>query len=344
MVTIGVIGCGYWGPNLIRNFINQDRSQVKWVADLSKDRLAHIQSIYSFVQTTEDYRQVIDDPEVDAVVVATPVSTHYRFAMEAMAAGKHVFVEKPLAASARESLEMTLAAREKNLVGMVGHTFVYSPAVLKLKELVDSGELGDIYYLRSRRLNLGLFQEDINVVWDLAPHDISIFNYLMEAKPEGITAVGKGFIRPEIEDVAFLTLFYPGGRLASVQVSWLDPNKVRALTVVGSKKMIVYDDTSNLEKIRIYDKGVDVHPHYDTFGEFQLAYRFGDISVPKLSDGEPLKSETGHFLDCILEGETCRSSFADGHEVVCVLETANASLRENGNERPVDYELEAARK
>ena len=344
MLNIGVIGCGYWGPNLIRNFVNQDRSHVKWVADLSKNRLDHIKGIYSFVETTTDYRDILNDPEVGAVVIATPVSTHHRFAMDAMEAGKHVFVEKPLAASASESLEMTRKARETGVVGMVGHTFVYSPAVLKLKELVDAGEIGDIHYLRSRRLNLGLFQEDINVVWDLAPHDISIFNFLMDTKPEGVTAVGKGFIRPEIEDVAFVTLFYPGGRLANVQVSWLDPNKVRALTVVGSKKMIAYDDTSNLEKIRIYDKGVDVHPHYDTFGEFQLAYRFGDISVPKLSDGEPLKTEAGHFLDCILEGEQCRSDFEAGHDVVCVLETANLSLRENGNERAVDYQMEAAGK
>lgn len=338
MLTVGVIGCGYWGPNLIRNFVNQERSKVKWVSDLSEDRLNHMVRLYPFLQKTTNYEDIIKDPEVDAVVVATPVSSHFKLAMAALEAGKHVFVEKPLAAKSEESMALTKKAAEKNLVGMVGHTFIYSPAVLKLKELVDSGELGDIHYLRSRRLNLGLFQEDINVVWDLAPHDLSIFNFLMESSPEAVTAVGQGFVRSDIEDVAFMTLFYPGNRLAHVQVSWLDPNKVRELTVVGSKKMVVYDDNSNLEKIRIYDKGVDVHPHYDTFGEFQLAYRFGDIHIPRLKDGEPLKDETGHFLECILDGVECRSSFGHGHSVVSTLELACESMRGNGKETSLDPE------
>jgi predicted dehydrogenase len=332
VLTVGVIGCGYWGPNLIRNFINQKQSRVKWVSDLSEDRLEHVGSLYPFLQKTKNYQDILDDPEVDAVVVATPVSTHFKLASEALNAGKHVFVEKPLAAKTEESLALVKLAEEKGLVGMVGHTFIYSPAVLKLKELVDSGELGDILYLRSRRLNLGLFQEDINVVWDLAPHDLSIFNFLMECEPEAVTAVGQGFVRPDIEDVAFMTLFYPGKRLAHVQVSWLDPNKVRELTVVGSKKMVVYDDNSNLEKIRIYDKGVDVHPHYDTYGEFQLAYRFGDINIPKLQDGEPLKTETGHFIECILDGVKCRSSFTHGHSVVSTLELACEAIQANGKQ------------
>lgn len=338
MLRIGVIGCGYWGPNLIRNFENQDRSEVKWVADLSRERLEHMEGLYPSIQTTENYQDLLKDPEVDAIVVATPVSTHFNFAMEAMDAGKHVFVEKPLASSAVESAEMERKAREKGLVGMVGHTFLYSPAVIRLKELIDEGEIGDIFYLHSSRLNLGLFQEDINVVWDLAPHDLSIFNYLMESEPSKVTAVGSSFIRPGIEDVAFLTLQYPNERIAHIQVSWLDPNKVRSLTVVGSRKMMVYDDTNPLEKIRIYDKGVDVHPHYDTFGEFQLAYRFGDISVPKLPGGEPLKAETGHFLDCILDGTDCLSGFSQGHRVVAILETACRSMRENGKELNIKYE------
>jgi len=332
LLTIGVIGCGYWGPNLIRNFINQDRSKVKWISDLSPDRLDYLGKLYPTLERTTNYRDLLEDPEVDAVVVATPVSTHFRLASESMEADKHVFVEKPLAAKSEESLALTRLAEEKGLVGMVGHTFIYSPAVRKIKELVDSGELGDIFYLRSRRLNLGIFQEDINVVWDLAPHDLSIFNYLMDSEPEAVTAVGQGFVRSDIEDVAFITLFYPGDRLAHVQVSWLDPNKVRALTIVGSKKMVVYDDTSNLEKIRIYDKGVDVHPHYDTFGEFQLAYRFGDIHIPRLSDGEPLKAETNHFIDCILDGTECRSTFAHGHSVVRSLEMACESMKSNVKE------------
>jgi predicted dehydrogenase len=339
MINIGVIGTGYWGPNLVRNFVNQSGAQVSWVCDLSSERLRHMDSLYPFIKTTQDFQDLLNDPGLDAIVIATPVSTHFKLAKAALEAGKHVFLEKPITANSEESLELIRIARDKNLVGMVGHTFIYSPAVLKIRELITAGDLGEVFYLSTTRVNLGIFQEDINVVWDLAPHDISIFNYLLDSVPERAHAVGHSYIQPEIEDVGFLTFAYPGGKLAHVHVSWLDPNKIRKTTVVGSKKMLVYDDISNIEKIKIYDKGVDVQRHYDTFGEFQLAYRFGEISIPKLDDGEPLKTETAHFLDCIEKGNTCMSSFADGHKVVKALEAACQSIREGGREIEIDYAL-----
>lgn len=342
MITLGVIGAGYWGPNLIRNFINLPGARVTRVSDLSRERLQHMEKLYPFLETTQDYRALIDDPAIDAIVIATPVTSHAKLAREALLAGKHVFVEKPLSSSAEDSLQLVKLAREKGLVGMVGHTFIYSPAVRKIKELLNSGELGEIYYISTTRVNLGLFQDDINVVWDLAPHDLSIFAYLLDAEPERVQAVGHSYIQPGIEDVAFLTYSFPGGRLANIHVSWLDPNKIRRTTVVGSKKMLVYDDTSNIEKIRVYDKGVDVHRHYDTFGEFQLAYRFGDIHIPKLDDGEPLKVETAHFLECIRGGVACRSGLEHGHHVVCGLEAACLSMREGGRSVEIEYNLSRA--
>ncbi len=339
MITIGVIGTGYWGPNLVRNFNNQQGAQVTRISDLSRERLQHMERLYPSVKTTQDYRELIEDPGLDAIVIATQVNSHHKLAKETLEAGKHVFLEKPMTHNSEESLELIKLSREKGLVGMVGHTFIYSPAVLKIKELLDAGELGEVFYISTTRVNLGLFQEDINVVWDLAPHDISIFNFLLEAVPQKVHAVGHSYIQPGIEDVGFLTYTYPGNRLAHVHVSWLDPNKIRKTTVVGSKKMLVYDDTSNVEKIRVYDKGVDVHRHYDTFGEFQLAYRFGDIHIPKLDDGEPLKTETAHFLDCIRNGTSSLSSFEHGHQVVKALETACQSIKENGKEITIDYDM-----
>ena len=339
MVNIGVIGTGYWGPNLVRNFINQAGAQVRWVSDLSRERLQHMEGLYPFLKTTQDYMDLVRDPGLDAIVIATPVSTHFKLAKAALEAGKHVFLEKPITANSEESLELIRIAREKNLVGMVGHTFIYSPAVTKIRDLITAGELGEVFYISTTRVNLGIFQEDINVVWDLAPHDISIFNHLLDSVPERAHAVGHSYIQPEIEDVSFCTFGYPGGKLAHVHVSWLDPNKIRKTTVVGSKKMLVYDDISNIEKIKIYDKGVDVQRHYDTFGEFQLAYRFGEINIPRLDDGEPLKTETAHFLSCIEKGERCRSSFEDGHKVVKALEAACQSMRDGGREISIDYAL-----
>jgi len=306
------------------------------IVDLSDDRLAHMKNLYPHVRTYKDYRAALDKEQVDAVVVATPPRTHHRIALEALEAGKHVFVEKPLALSSQDCLELIESARQKKLKLMVGHTFVYTAAVNKIKDLIAEGTLGKIYYISTTRVNLGIFQDDINVVWDLAPHDVSILNYILGTHPESVSAHGHSYIRGSVEDVAFLTFRYPGSVLAHIHVSWLNPNKIRSTTVVGSKKMLVYDDVSPLEKIRIYDKGVTVLPHYDTFGEFQLSYRFGDIFIPKLDDSEPLKVACQHFIDCVEKDLTPRSSGEHGLEVVKVIEASNLSLKRSGEVVPIE--------
>ena len=336
MVRIGVIGCGYWGPNLIRNLSHLKGSQVLICADLSEDRLDHMRNLYPQIETTTDYRRVLGRKDVDAVVVATPPETHAKLTVEALRAGKHVFVEKPLALSSADGTAMVDEAAKAERVLMVGHTFVYTAAVNKIKEVIASGELGEVFYISTTRVNLGIFQESINVVWDLAPHDVSILNYILDSSPESVATHASCNIRKNIQDVAFLTLHYPGDVLAHVHVSWLNPNKIRSTTVVGSKKMLVYDDVSALEKIRIYDKGVTVTPHYDTFGEFNLSYRYGDILIPRLDDAEPLKVACQHFVDCVEKGSVPRSSGAHGLNVVRVLEAAVASMREDGRLIGVD--------
>jgi len=337
VLRVGVVGCGYWGPNLIRNFSNLKSAKVIACSDLSEDRLNHMRLLYPAIRTTTSYRDLISDSGIDAMVIATPVSSHYPIAREALEAGKHVFVEKPLAQSVTEGLALVDLAREKARILMVGHTFVFTAAVNKIKDLIWSKELGDIYYIASSRVNLGIFQDDINVVWDLAPHDISIMNYILNSRPVSVSAIGQSYIRPGIEDVAFLLLRYPQSTIANIHVSWLNPNKIRSTTVVGSKKMLVYDDISSLEKIRIYDKGVTVTPHYDTFGEFQLSYRYGDISIPRLDDAEPLKIECQHFVDCIEKGATPRSGGKHGYEVLLALDAADRSMREHGKEVAIEY-------
>jgi predicted dehydrogenase len=335
LIRIGVIGCGYWGPNLIRNFSHLKGSEVVICSDLREDRLAHMRSLYPKLETTTDYRRVLSS-QVDAVVVATPPETHARLTIEALRAGKHVFVEKPLALSSAEGAAMVQEAEKAGRVLLVGHTFVYTAAVNKIKEVIDSGELGEIFYVSTTRVNLGIFQEHVNVVWDLAPHDVSILNYILDRMPESVATQASCCIRKNVEDVAFINVRYPGNILAHIHVSWLNPNKIRSTTVVGSKKMLVYDDISALEKIRIYDKGVTVTPHYDTFGEFQLSYRYGDILIPRLDDAEPLKVACQHFADCVEKGARPRSSGSHGLDVVRVLEAAVASIREGG--RVIDVE------
>jgi predicted dehydrogenase len=331
LLKVGVVGCGYWGPNLIRNFTQLDSSEVVICADLSEERLAHMKRLYPHLETTKNYKDIFARDDIEAVVIATPPQTHHGIALQALQAGKHLFVEKPLGISTAECEEMVAEADKRKLKLMTGHTFVYTAAVNKVKELIQAGELGDILYISTTRVNLGIFQEAINVVWDLAPHDVSILNYILDSTPDSVAAHGHSYIRGNVEDVAFLTFKYPKSILTHVHVSWLNPNKIRSTTVVGSKKMLVYDDISSLEKIRIYDKGVTVQPHYDTFGEFQLSYRFGDIFIPKLDDSEPLKVATQHFIDCIRKDLTPRSSGMDGLNVVRVIEASNESLRNSGN-------------
>jgi predicted dehydrogenase len=335
LLTLAVIGCGYWGPNFIRNFTQFPGVRMKVAVDLNKERLRHVGQLYPSVETTTSLDDVVSDPEIDAGIVATPVSTHHPIAMRLLEAGKHVLVEKPMAASVAEAEEMKKAADERGLIIMAGHTFLYTAAVNKMKELISSGELGHVYYISTTRVNLGLFQEDINVIWDLAPHDVSILNYILNAEPETVSCTGQAYIQSGIEDVAFLHLTYPGDIVAHTHVSWLNPDKIRRFTVVGSRKMLVFDDVSTQEKIRVYDKGVSVQPHYDTFGEFQLSYRFGDIYTPRLDDSEPLKNECHHFVQCIRKREKPRSNGEAGLAVVRVMERACDSIRLNGKQIPL---------
>jgi predicted dehydrogenase len=332
MIGIGVIGCGYWGPNLIRNFNSQVDAEMIAISDLDEKRLNTVGLLYPEVRKTTDYRDLVDNPAIDAVVVATPMSTHFELGMAALEAGKHLFIEKPMATNSADCRTLIKTAAARDLKLMVGHTFVYSPPVRMIKSLLDDGELGDIYYVNISRVNLGIFQKDANVIWDLAPHDVAMLNFLFGEEPVAVTATGHCYVQKDlgVEDVAFVTLEYPGGKLVHIHVSWLDPNKIRTCTFVGSSKMLVYDDVSPSEKIRVYDKGVDVQPHYEGFGEFQLLYRSGDIFLPHVETYEPLKAQASHFLDFIQDKVTCQSDGTHGLKVVEVLEAACQSLKEDG--------------
>ena len=331
-VRVGVVGAGYWGPNLIRNFSQIAESKVAVVCDLDESRLAHIKSTYPGIETTKDFRDVTSSIDVDAVCVATPVPWHFEITRMALENGKAAFVEKPITGNVEHAVQLVELADKNNCVLMVDHTFEYAPAVRLIKTLVDDGELGEIYYVSMNRLNLGLFQRDINVVWDLAPHDISILNYVFDQNPLSISAQGNCNIVPNIEDVAMLTLRYPENIVAYIQVSWLDPCKIRRATFVGASKMLVYDDVESAEKVKVYDKGVDGPNYYDTFGDFQFAYRYGDINTPYIENKEPLQIECQHFLDCIINGESPTSDGVDGLNVVRVLEAAQKSISNNGTE------------
>jgi len=337
MITIGIIGCGYWGPNLIRNYYQLPNCNMLICCDLDQKKLDRMKTLYPGILTTTDVRAVVNNREIDAVGIATPVFTHYPLAKEALLNGKHVFVEKPLCHSSDACLELIRLAEEEGKVLMVGHTFEYTAAVNKIKEIVNSGELGEILYISSVRLNLGLFQQDINVIWDLAPHDISIITYILGEHPVSVNGQGKSHYKKDIEDVATITLNFPNGTIAFVHSSWLDPNKVRRTTIVGSKKMLVYNDTEPQEKIKIYDKGVDAPPYYDTFGEFPFSYRYGDIHSPRIEDYEPLRKECAHFLECIEKNQTPRSDGYSGLRVVSVLEAASESLKINGKAVSIKY-------
>jgi len=337
MMNVAIAGCGYWGPNLIRNFNALSDCEVVKVCDHDQNRLSHIKSLYNKIEITTDFDEIISSDTIDAVAIATPVCFHYEMAKKSLEAGKHTFIEKPMASSVAECQELVDIAKKKKLILMVGHTFVYSTPVRKIKEIIDSGELGQLQYISSRRLNLGLFQKDINVAWDLAPHDISIILYIMNELPVSVNCQGKAHVNPNIEDITNMTLNFQGKGLATVQSSWLDPNKIREFTFVGDKKMLVYDDLEPIEKIKVYDKRVEAPPHYDTFAEFQYSYYYGDMYSPYLKLVEPLKVECQHFLDCIATGETPLSSGVDGLQVVQILEASSQSLAKAGAAVPISY-------
>lgn len=342
MITVAVVGAGYWGPNLIRNFDESPNCRLVAVCDRDESKLAHLQARYKEpIVFTTDYNDLLNDDTLDAIVIVTDINSHHTLAKAALEAGKHVFVEKPLATTAQQCLDLGRTAEKHGKVLMVGHTFIYNPAVHKLKDIAESGELGDVYYLHAQRLNLGRIQTTLNALWSLAVHDISIALYLFNERPQFVRAWGNAFITPGVEDVTFLNLQFPSGRLVNIHTSWLDPEKKRQITLVGSKKMVVYDDVSLDQKIMIYDKGIErelhdtPHPEYQNFSEFQLLVRSGDVTIPKIAFTEPLKLETQHFLDCIAHaqaGEQPRplTDWQAGHEVVKVLEAAQDSLNHAG--------------
>jgi predicted dehydrogenase len=336
MLKIGVIGLGYWGPKLARNFHDLADSCLEWGCDLAQPRLDHIQNLYPEARTTRDYREVLHS-DIDAVCIATPVCTHYRLVMEALKAGKHVLVEKPLAACVTQAGEIVREACRQERVVMVGHTFVYNPAVVAMKEIIAGGHLGEIYYINATRVNLGLFQSDINVAWDLAPHDIAILLYVLGMVPVSASARGGVYVQQKrgLYDVVYLSLYFPNRVMADLRLSWLDPCKIRRYTVVGSKRMLVYDDVEPDNKIVIYDKGVELPPYSDTEEEFHLSYRTGEGVPYPLNWAEPLKVECKHFIDCIRQGVEPRSTGKDGLEVIKVLESAQRSLLNGGTREEV---------
>ncbi len=324
-IRVGIVGCGYWGPNLIRNFSEIPSSEVVAVADLREERLKSIRNSNRQIVPTTDYKDLFK-MILDAVVIATPPATHYPIACDALEHGLSVLIEKPITTSSSQAEGLIELADKKDRVLMVGHTFQYNAAVVALKKLVDSGELGKILYIDTARWNLGLFNKDLNVLWDLAPHDLSIITYLLDCCPVSVEAYGMDCMFKGIHDVAFMNLVFPNDVLAHIHVSWLDPSKVRRVTVVGSRKMVVYDDIEPLEKIRIYDKGVEAPDYTNNFGEFQCSYRYGDVVIPNIKFVEPLRQESQHFLDCIANHTRPLTSGEEGLQVVKILEAAQSSL------------------
>ena len=323
-VNIALVGLGYWGPNILRVLIEMGGVRVSYICDLDEDRLRHYARRYPSTIATLRYEDVLEDPDVDAVIIVTPVFTHYELASGALAAGKHTLVEKPLAPSAAQAQELRATAKEHGLVLMCGHTFLYSPPVRAVKEILERQELGEIYFVSASRVNLGLHQRDVSVIWDLGPHDFSFLLYRLEEFPEWVSAVGRDSIVKGIPDVAFVDMIFPSGILANVELSWLAPSKLRRTVIVGSEKMVVYDD-GNAEPVRIFDHGV-VYKDPETFGQYQLSYRTGDIVSPKLDTGEPLALEMREFIDCVRDPAKPAPFIDIATDVVRLIEQADQSI------------------
>ena len=330
MINIAQIGVGYWGPNLLRNLVANKRCNLSTVVDLSKERRDYVRGLYPAIKVAESVEDVFNNDDIDAVVIATPVATHYDLALRALESGKHIFVEKPMATSVAEVERIGTISLKIRKVAMVGHTFLFNNAVRYVKKMIDSGELGDIRYIYSQRLNLGRIRSDVDVLWTFAPHDVSIIQYwLGNPVPLSVVKRGIGYIQAHVDDVAFINITYPNNIMANIHVSWLDPHKVRSMVIVGSKKMVIYDDVAE-NKIAIYDKGIDLkavlgqnmdydNPHYTTFN-----YRSGDVLIPKIDFKEPLKVEINHFVDCIEKGIECITGIDHAMKVVQILESTVA--------------------
>jgi len=331
MVKIGLIGLGTWGKNLLRNFSNLRECEVLACCDQEKDQLKKIQSIYPDYRYIQNYRELLEDKNIDAVVIATPPDSHFEIAQNAVSKEKDVFVEKPMVLKVEDGEKLLKSAEDNKRILMVGHIMEYHSAVLRLREYVEKGELGDIYYLYATRVNLGKVRDIENALWSFAPHDISMILYLLNKEPNKVTASGQCYLQKKkgVEDVVFLTLHFDDGIMAHIHVSWLDPHKERRLTIVGNKKMAVFDDMQSAEKIWIYDKGVETKLDYNTYGEY-LSLRFGDVLIPKIDSAEPLRSECQHFLECVKNRITPRSDGKDGLSVLKVLDAAQRSLERGG--------------
>ncbi|MBI5789672.1 MAG: Gfo/Idh/MocA family oxidoreductase [Candidatus Schekmanbacteria bacterium] len=330
MLNLGIIGCGYWGPNLVRNFMEAGECRVKTVCDLNPQRLVFIKGKYPLLTTTRHTDEILADRSIDAVAIATPVSTHFQIAQKALQSGKHVMVEKPLTASSRQADELMELAHKYKKILMVDHTFIYTAAVRKMKELIGAGELGEIYYFDSVRVNLGIFQHDVNVMWDLAPHDLSIMDYLLDKTPRSVTAMGLSHLGNNIEDIAYITINYADNLIAHFHVNWLAPAKIRLIQIGGSDKMLVYDDMENSDKLKVYNQGIDTPKNAEDGYKIRVQYRAGNMYVPKLEQTEALLVECRHFLDCIRSGQKPLSDGEAGLRVVKILEAAEESLKNQG--------------
>ena len=330
MITVGVIGYGYWGPNLVRNFAEAPDGRVGFVTDVRAERLSQVPTRYPGAKVSADYRDLLKDPAVDAVVVATPVSTHFDLAMAALRAGKHVLVEKPMTATSEQSLALIDEAEKRGLVLMVDHTFVYTNAVRKIRELTQGGDIGEIYYYDSVRINLGLFQHDVNVLWDLAVHALSIMDYVLGQTPLSVSATGLSHVNGEPENIAYMTMFFDGKLIAHVHVNWLAPVKVRRTLLGGSRRMIVFDDLEASEKIKVYDRGISVNPSPENVYQMLIGYRAGDMWAPQLPLGEALQAEARHFIECIEQRRTPTTDGQAGLRVVRLLEAATLSMAQRG--------------
>ncbi len=334
MIKIGVIGYGYWGPNLVRNFVEVADSQVIGVSDLRTERLTQAKARYPGIDITTNYKDLFANPRIDAVAIATPVSTHFELALQALQAGKHVLLEKPLTATSEQAQRLIEEAERRQRLLMVEHTFVYTGAVRKIRELVADGTLGDIYYYDSVRVNLGLFQHDVSVIWDLAVHDLSIMDYILPVKPIAVSATGISHVPGEPENIAYLSLFFDNYLIAHIHVNWLAPVKVRRTLLGGSQKMIVYDDLEPSEKIKVYDKGIIVNKQPESIYNMLVGYRTGDMWAPQLDMTEAIRVELVHFIRCIEHGERPVTDGEAGLRIVRILEAATKSLAQRG--QPVE--------
>jgi len=330
VITVGVIGYGYWGPNLVRNFVEAPGGRVGFVTDMRSERLAHVTARYPSARVSTDYRDLINDPAVDAVAIATPVSSHFELAMAALRAGKHVLVEKPVTSTSDQALALIDEADKRGLVLMVDHTFVYTNAVKKIRELTQGGDLGEIYYYDSVRINLGLFQHDVNVLWDLAVHDLSIMDYVLAQTPVSVSATGLAHVAGQPENIAYMTMFFDGRLIAHVHVNWLAPVKVRRTLLGGSRRMIVFDDLEASEKIKVYDRGISLNPSAENVYQMLVGYRAGDMWAPQIAVSEALTVEAAHFVACVRDGAEPITGGEAGLHVVRLLEAATESMAQQG--------------